>query len=178
MDINPLKRHAKFTADNILNFLFMIYLFFRENKFWQFMWIISLADDSHDMSRLFSEIIKVKLFSTAVAIGALRVKRSYTFYTLRLFFFFFFQQLINIKVNPYTANHNFSRQQFWLFFLFAGENRSWHFMWIVCQADNSHRISTLVFSENRKNKLIKIKIVVFHKFCLALLGVKCVHSLG
>ena len=39
------------------------------------------------MSRLFSEKIKAKLFSTAVAIGALRVKRIYTFYTLGLFFF-------------------------------------------------------------------------------------------
>ena len=41
------------------------------------MWIISLADDSHEMSRLFSEKKKkVKLFSIAVVIGALRDKLS------------------------------------------------------------------------------------------------------
>ena len=40
------------------------------------MWIISLADDSHEMSGLFSAKKKVKLFSTAVVIGALRVKLS------------------------------------------------------------------------------------------------------
>ena len=94
--------------------------------------------------------IKVKLFSTAVVIGALRVKWSYTFYTLGHFFFYFGSSSI------WIANHNCSRQQFWLFFffiLFATENKSWHFMWIVL-ADNSHEISTLVFSENRENKLI------------------------
>ena len=37
-------------------------------------------------------------------------------------------------------------------FFFATENKSWHFMWIIL-ADNSHEMSTLVFSENRDNKL-------------------------
>ena len=38
------------------------------------MWIICLADDSHEMSRLYSlKKIKVKLFSAAVVIDALRV---------------------------------------------------------------------------------------------------------
>ena len=48
----PLKRQAKFVADNIKFFV----LFFRENKYWHFMWIVCQADDSHGMSRLvFSE---------------------------------------------------------------------------------------------------------------------------
>ena len=28
------------------------------------------------------------------------------------------------------------------FFLFFRENKSWHFMWIICWADNSHEMST------------------------------------
>ena len=35
------------------------------------------------------------------------------------------------------------------FFLFFRENKSWHFMWIVCLADDSHEISRLVFSEKK-----------------------------
>ena len=37
---------------------------------------------------------------------------------------------------------------FYFFFLFFIANKSWHFMWTVCQADNSHVISRLIFSEN------------------------------
>ena len=33
------------------------------------------------------------------------------------------------------------------FFLISDENKSWYFMWIVCQEDDSHEISRLVFSE-------------------------------
>ena len=91
--------------------------------------------------------IKVKLFSTAVVIGALRVKWSYTFYTLG-HFFLLFRQLIYM-------NRQSQLQQTTIltfFFLFATENKSWHFMWMVL-ADNSHEMSTLVFSENRENKL-------------------------
>ena len=43
-----LKRLSKILA-NILIFLNII---FRENKVWQFMWIICLADDSHEISSL------------------------------------------------------------------------------------------------------------------------------
>ena len=34
-----------------------------------------------------------------------------------------------------------------LIFWFSEENKSWHFMWIICQAGDSHEISRLVFSE-------------------------------
>ena len=48
-----LKAPSRFVADDILNFFFF---FFRENKSWQFMWIVCWADNSHEMSRLvFSE---------------------------------------------------------------------------------------------------------------------------
>ena len=44
-------------ADDILNF----YAFFRENKAWDFMWIVCWADDSHEMpSLIFSEKKKKK----------------------------------------------------------------------------------------------------------------------
>ena len=33
---------------------------------------------------------------------------------------------------------------------FFRENKSWHFMWIICQADSSHEMSRLVFFEKKK----------------------------
>ena len=54
---------------------------------------------------------------------------------------------------------------FFLFFLFFRENKSWHFMWIVCLADDSHEMSKLVFSEKWKKKNWN---VVCYKFCLVL----------
>ena len=48
-----LKALSKFVIGDILKFFL---LFFRENKTRHFMWIIYLADDSHEMSSLtFSE---------------------------------------------------------------------------------------------------------------------------
>ena len=50
-------------------------------------------------------------------------------------------------------------------FLFFRENKSWHFMWIVCQADNLHEMSRL-FSEKKKkkknNKKLLSAAVVIH----------------
>ena len=63
------------------------------------MWSICLTDDSQEISRLSSlKNLKVKLFSAAVVIGALRVKWSNTLYTLKIAFLI--QQLICISVNP------------------------------------------------------------------------------
>ena len=59
----------------------------------------SLADDSHEMSRLFSEKIKVKLFSTAVVIGTLRVKEVICFTFLGIFFFFFFFSAAHLYIS-------------------------------------------------------------------------------
>ena len=61
-------RCAKFAADNILNFLFIMICFSEKINF-----DIS-CESSHEMSRLFSEKIKTKLFSSAVVTGVLRVK--------------------------------------------------------------------------------------------------------
>ena len=63
-------------VSDILNFLSIIIYFLRENKSSHFMWIICLTDDSHEMSRLYSLKKKVKLFSAAIVIGALRVNKS------------------------------------------------------------------------------------------------------
>ena len=66
-----LKALSKFVAANILKFFL---LFFRENKTWHFMWIICLADDSHEMSSYFLWNIKHFTVSSAVlVISALRV---------------------------------------------------------------------------------------------------------
>ena len=62
--------------------------------------------------------IKVKLFSTAVVIGALRVKWSYTFYTLGHFFFFI--SAAHLYEPPITtaADNNFDYFIFFFFFIY------------------------------------------------------------
>ena len=111
--------------------------------------------------------IKVKLFSTAVVIGALRVKWSYTFYTFGHFFFISAANLI------WIANHNCSRQQFWLFFFFYLPQKTCS--GISCESYNSHEMSTLVFSENRENKL---RLSSTTNFAWHFMGQMCVHKLG
>ena len=70
-------------------------------------------------------------------------------YILHSWAFLFFISAAHLYESPITtaADNNFD---FFLFFLFATENKSWHFHVL---ADNSHEMSTLVFSENRENKL-------------------------
>ena len=82
------------------------------------------------------------MLSAAVVIGALTLKAPITT----------------------AADNNF----FIYFFLFFRENMSWHFMWIICLADDSHEMSRLVSSKKWKKK--KIWNVVCYKFCLAVKG--------
>ena len=42
--------------------------------------------------------------------------------------------------------------------LILAENKTCYFMWIVCQVDNSHEISSLIFSENSVIFSEKIKL--------------------
>ena len=44
----------------------------------------------------------------------------------------------------------FKENKSWYFMWIV--NKSWYFIWIVCQADNSHEISRLVFFEKKKKK--------------------------
>ena len=37
------------------------------------------------------------------------------------------------------------------FFAFFREKEIWHFVWIVCLADNSHKMSSLIFLKKKKN---------------------------
>ena len=46
-----------------------------------------------------------------------------------------------------AVNLNISSQHFKIFLLFFGENRNWHFMWIIYYGDNSHEMSIPIFSE-------------------------------
>ena len=48
--------------DDFLIFFFFFFFFFRENKSWHFMWIVSLADDSHEMSGLVFSVKQKKFF--------------------------------------------------------------------------------------------------------------------
>ena len=44
-----------------------------------------------------------------------------------------------VDINPLTAKNNCSRRHFQILFLLVKENKFWHFMWIVCVADDSHK---------------------------------------
>ena len=52
---------------------------------------------------------------------------------------------LNLKVPITTVADDTFKYFFFLFFVL--ENKSWHFMWIICQADYSHEISRLIFLE-------------------------------
>ena len=83
-DAIPVRRHAldwlftlkvpcKICSRQHFEFFYLLFIYFSGKISFDSL-CESLADDSHEMSRLFSKKIKVKLFSTAVMIGALRVK--------------------------------------------------------------------------------------------------------
>ena len=48
---------------------------------------------------------------------------------------------------------------FFFFFFFFRENKTWHFMWIVCQADDSHMLG-IIFSEIKKIKMLSTEVVI------------------
>ena len=50
------------------------------------------------------------------------------------------------QYNPCSVNHKYSRRHFKNISLFFRENKAWHFMWIVCLADDSHEMSSIIFS--------------------------------
>ena len=67
---NCRKRHSHFIIIIIIIIIVFIYLFiYFSRKSWRFMWIVCLADDSHEMPRQVS-------FSAAVVESALRVKKK------------------------------------------------------------------------------------------------------
>ena len=58
-------------------------------------------------------------------------------------------------------------------FFFFIENKSWHYMWIICecQADDSHEMSWLIFSKKKKKKINrKIKILNYNNPLLSCCG--------
>ena len=66
---------------------------------------------------------------------------------------------------------------FFFFFKYFRQNKSWHFMWIVCQADNSHEMSRLVFSEKKKIIIKKIKKLSSAAVVIGALGLMGVDTL-
>ena len=40
----------------------------------------------------------------------------------------------------------------YFYFLFFRENNAWHYMWIVCPADDSHLMSSIISSEKKIRK--------------------------
>ena len=45
-------------------------------------------------------------------------------------------------------------------FLFFRENNAWHYMWIVCQADDSHVMSSIISSEKCEKHALKCRLPV------------------
>ena len=72
-----------------------------ENKAWSFVWILYLAEDSHEISSLIFSEKKMKKYlwisSAAVVIGTLRVKSFYILKIIIFSFFFFFRNLSSQK---------------------------------------------------------------------------------
>ena len=44
-------------------------------------------------------------------------------------------------------------------FFFSKQKKFWHFMWTVCQADNSCEMSGLIFSDTEKKKFLKCHLL-------------------
>ena len=44
--------------------------------------------------------------------------------------------------------------------LLFGENKTWHLMWIVSYADNSHEMSNLIFSEKKYFKVLSAAVAI------------------
>ena len=57
---------------------------------------------------------------------------------------------------PLSANHNCSRQHFDLFVGIFRENKTWHFMWRICLADNWHEMPSLILSEKKQNQFLNL----------------------
>ena len=44
-------------------------------------------------------------------------------------------------------------------FSLVRENKAWYFMWIVCLADDSHKMSILIYSENKNKRKSKYRLL-------------------
>ena len=67
-----------------------------------------------------------------------------------------------IKENIYPLKCQVKLQQttFLLFLLLSfEENKAWCFMWILCQAEDSHEISNIIFSEKQWKSIYKCRLL-------------------
>ena len=62
-----------------------------------------------------------------------------------------YEHILKQKLTLESAKQNCSRRQF-LFLILSRENKAKHFMWIVCPADDSHEMLSLIFSEKQQKK--------------------------
>ena len=61
-----------------------------------------------------------------------------------------------------------------IFFFFFRENKIWHFKWIICKAEHSHELWSLITHKNTKKKKKKNENVVCCSYdCCATLPLKC-----
>ena len=84
---------------------------------------------------------------------------------------------INDTFNPLSAKENSNAEDnLFLFLIFFRENNAWHYMWIVCQADDSHVMSSIIFfekCEKKKQNKTKQKTCFENVICQSWLACWC-----
>ena len=66
------------------------------------------------------------------------------------------QFLLTLKV----PRKNLGQTTIYFCFLFFRESNAWHYMWIVCPADDSHVMSSIISSENYVGHALKISSAI------------------
>ena len=72
-------------------------------------------------------------------------------------FYFYYSHDIILTLKAPSKHHNCSRHN--SIILSFKQNKYWHFMWIVCQADNSHKMSNLL-ALKKKKKYFKSRLLL------------------
>ena len=57
--------------------------------------------------------------------------------------------ILTLKVPIMTGRRHFQN----MFYIVFRGNNAWHYMWVVCWADHSHVMSSIIFSEKKKKKI-------------------------
>ena len=82
----------------------------------------------------------------------LLVRFSIIFSTHYHFWDFLFAFLFTLK----APRKILEQTTIFFYFLFFKENNAWHFMWIVCFAEDSHVMSSIISSEKYKYHALKL----------------------
>ena len=158
-----LKNHFRVFCFFLCVCCFLLFLFFRENKALHWMCIVSsiLTFNTIWANAANDRLMVFYYFCQKRRKFAWNVKACFLEKKIRKIF----QNEINRYFYPVWLASILKRQSqlqqttTFLFFYFFRENMSQHFMWISCLADDSHEMSRLVFSEKKKKKEKKFRML-------------------